>query len=92
MTREELTMKRLRLLVVLLATLTSAGVSPAADRPNVLWLSCEDISAHLGCYGDPNATTPHLGVLAEEGIRYTHAFVTGGGGAPCLTAISTGMY
>ena len=85
-------MKRLRLLVVLLATLTSAGVSPAADRPNVLWLSCEDISAHLGCYGDPNATTPNLDALAKEGIRYTHAFVTAGVCAPCRSAIITGMY
>jgi N-sulfoglucosamine sulfohydrolase len=92
MTREEFTMKRLRLLVVLLATFASARASPAAERPNILWLSCEDISAHLGCYGYPNATTPNLDAFAKEGVRYSHAFVTAGVCAPCRSAIITGMY
>lgn len=64
----------------------------AADRPNILWLSCEDISAHLGCYGYPNATTPNLDQFAAEGTRYENAFVTAGVCAPCRSAIITGMY
>ena len=65
----------------------------AADtRPNILWISCEDISPHLGCYGDPAAITPHLDQLAEEGVRYTHAFTTAGVCAPCRSGIITGMY
>jgi len=64
----------------------------ADDRPNILWLSCEDISAHLGCYGFPNATTPHVDRLATQGTRYSHAFVTAGVCAPCRSAIITGMY
>lgn len=64
----------------------------AADQPNILWLSAEDISAHLGCYGYENATTPNLDQLATEGTRYTHAFVTAGVCAPCRSAIITGMY
>jgi uncharacterized sulfatase len=27
----------------------------AADLPNILWMSCEDISPNLGCYGDQYA-------------------------------------
>ena len=27
----------------------------ASERPNILWISCEDISPQLGCYGDPAA-------------------------------------
>ncbi len=64
----------------------------ADDRPNILWLSCEDISAHLGCYGYPNATTPNVDRLATQGTRYSHAFVTAGVCAPCRSAIITGMY
>ncbi len=63
-----------------------------AQKPNILWLSCEDISAHLGCYGDPHAITPNLDRLAEEGVRYTHAFTTAGVCAPCRSGIITGMY
>ncbi|HIA63747.1 MAG TPA: sulfatase [Planctomycetes bacterium] len=64
----------------------------SADRPNILWLSAEDISPHLGCYGDPHAITPALDQLAAEGVRYTHAFTTAGVCAPCRSGIITGMY
>ncbi len=64
----------------------------AADRPNILWISCEDISSHLGCYGDPLATTPNLDRLAAEGTMYTHAFTCHGVCAPSRTGIITGMY
>jgi len=70
----------------------AAGALKAADRPNILWLSAEDISPHLGCYGDPHAITPHLDQLAKEGVRYTHAFTTAGVCAPCRSGIITGMY
>jgi len=68
-------------------------VSRAEDaRPNILWISCEDISPHLGCYGDPHAITPNLDKLAGQGVRYTHAFTTAGVCAPCRSTIITGMY
>ncbi len=70
----------------------ATGLLQAADRPNILWLSAEDISPHLGCYGDANANTPHLDQLAKEGTRYTHAFTTAGVCAPCRSGIITGMY
>ena len=71
---------------------TVAAVAQAAERPNVLWISCEDISAHLGCYGDPHAITPNLDRLAEQGVRYTHAFTAAGVCAPNRSTIITGMY
>ena len=64
----------------------------AAQQPNILWLSAEDISPHLGCYGDSHAITPNLDQLAKEGVRYTHAFTTAGVCAPCRSGIITGMY
>lgn len=64
----------------------------SGDRPNILWISCEDISPHLGCYGDPHAITPHLDQLASEGVRYTHAYTSAGVCAPCRSGIITGMY
>ena len=41
--------------------------------PNILWITCEDISPYLGCYGDKNATTPNLDKLASEGTLYSNA-------------------
>jgi uncharacterized sulfatase len=76
---------------IAVASLVSSAAL-AADHQNIVWLSCEDISPHLGCYGDPHATTPKFDRLAAEGVRYTHAFVAAGVCAPCRSTIITGMY
>ncbi len=64
----------------------------AADRPNILWISLEDISPDLGCYGDKYAVTPNIDRLATQGCRYTHAFTHAGVCAPSRSGIITGMY
>ena len=66
--------------------------SDRAVRPNILWISCEDISPDLGCYGDDYAVTPNLDRLAGEGRRYTRAFVPFPVCAPTRSAVITGMY
>ena len=64
----------------------------ADDRPNILWISCEDISCNLGCYGDPHAITPNLDRLAKDGIRFTRAFTPAGVCAVVRSSVITGMY
>jgi len=72
--------------------------SPAAQgtaetpRPNILWISCEDISPDLGCYGDSYAVTPNLDRLASQGVRYTNVFTHAGVCAPVRSGIITAMY
>lgn len=66
--------------------------SSRQDRPNILWLSTEDIGPYLGCYGYENAITPTLDQMAEDGIRYTHAYTTSGVCAPNRSSIITSMY
>ena len=61
-------------------------------RPNILWISAEDISPDLGCYGDSYSITPNLDRFATEGVRYTNAFATAPVCAPSRSAIITGMY
>ncbi|MHC4327089.1 MAG: sulfatase family protein [Planctomycetota bacterium] len=61
-------------------------------RPNILWISCEDTSPDLGCYGDEYADTPNLDRLAHEGCRYTNAFVPYPVCAPTRSSVITGMY
>ena len=64
----------------------------SATRPNILWISIEDASPDLGCYGDDYARTPNVDRLAAEGMRYTNAFSTAPVCAPSRSAIITGMY
>ena len=61
-------------------------------RPNILWISAEDIGPQFGCYGDPHAITPNIDQLASQGTRYTNAYTTAGVCAPCRSGIITGMY
>ena len=80
------------------AAAASALFAPAlahgapAQRPNVLWITCEDTSPDLGCYGDPYAVTPNLDGLASQGARYTLAFTHAPVCAPSRSGIITGMY
>lgn len=67
-------------------------VADTRRRPNILWISCEDISPQLGCYGDPAAITPNLDRLATQGVRFRHAHSTIGVCAPSRSAIITGVY
>lgn len=61
-------------------------------RPNILWISTEDFSPHLGCYGDKVAQTPAIDKLAAQGVRFTNVFTTAAICAPCRAGIITGMY
>lgn len=60
--------------------------------PNIMLLQCEDIGRHLGCYGEPDASTPHMDQLAAEGCRYTNAFSHAPVCAPSRGGMVTGRY
>ena len=55
-----MTRDRLLLLAVISLLPLVPPVASAADRPNILWISCEDISPSLGCYGDEYSTSPNI--------------------------------
>jgi uncharacterized sulfatase len=83
----------------LLAALASAAVpagagaaAPRPGRPNVLWITSEDMGPHLGCYGDKYATTPNLDRLAARGLRYRVAWSNAPVCAPARTTLISGLY
>ena len=80
------------LLWLALLTFTSTSAVLAADRPNILWITCEDTSPLLGCYGDDYAVTPNLDALAQQGVRYLNAFAYTGVCAPSRSCLITGVY
>jgi uncharacterized sulfatase len=69
-----------------------ASAASNKDRPNILWITCEDTGPELGCYGDKYATTPNLDALAAKGLRYTHVWSNAPVCAPARTTIISGMY
>ena len=71
---------------------TEVPVALGSHRPNILWVSCEDISPDLGCYGDSYAVSPNIDALAAQGVRYANAYAHAGVCAPARSGIITGMY
>ncbi len=64
----------------------------ATTQPNVLWIYGEDLSPDLGCYATPAVATPNIDRLAEEGTRFSNAFVTCPVCSPSRSALITGTY
>ena len=62
------------------------------ERPNILWITSEDNSPLLGCYGDKLAHTPNLDRLATEGVRYRNAFANAPVCSAARSTLITGMY
>jgi N-sulfoglucosamine sulfohydrolase len=77
---------------MLLAIAAVAGRLSAAEQPNVLWITAEDMSPTLGCYGDPDARTPRIDAFARQAVRYTHAFAPAPVCSPARSCLITGMY
>ncbi len=71
----------------------ASGVqAQSEERPNILWLTCEDTGPQLGCYGDKYAVTPNLDALAARSLRYLHAWSNAPVCAPARTTIISGLY
>jgi arylsulfatase A-like enzyme len=75
-----------------LLTLFFVTTLPAADSPNILWLTSEDHSPQMGCYGDKIARTPNVDALAEKGMLFKMAWSVAPVCAPARTAIISGLY
>lgn len=73
---------------------TPAAAQPqvATRRPNIVWISNEDMSPKLGAYGDKLVRTPVLDRLARQSVRYTNAFSPAPVCAPSRAAIITGIH
>ncbi len=69
-----------------------AKLSAESDRPNILWIIIDDMSANLSCYGETLIQTPHIDKLAENGVKFTKAFVTAPVCSTNRSAFITGMY
>ena len=70
-----------------------AAFASAEDRPNILWLTCEDNNVNwVGCYGNPYADTPNIDALAAEGFQYMHCYANAPVCAPSRSTWITGVH
>jgi arylsulfatase A-like enzyme len=81
--------KRLVLLVLLAM---GSATDAFAERPNILWIIVDDMSANFSCYGEKTIETPYVDALARRGTMFTQAYVTAPVCSTCRSAFITGMY
>ncbi len=68
-------------------------VGAAEEKPNILWITGEDMSANwLGCYGNKQIKTPNFDKFAQEGFLYTRCFAHAPVCAPARSGWITGVH
>jgi arylsulfatase A-like enzyme len=64
----------------------------AAEKPNVLFISVDDLNDWVGCMGGhPQAKTPNIDRLASSGVLFTNAHCSAPACNPSRTAVMTGI-
>lgn len=74
------------------AIFVAVGCVRAAEKPNVLFLICDDLNCDLGCYGHPLVKTPHIDALAKRGVQFNHAYCQYPLCGPSRASFMCGMY
>jgi iduronate 2-sulfatase len=76
------------------ATQNNAASVPAptapAQRPNVLFISVDDLRPELGSYGNTIVKTPNMDRLAARGVTFTRAYCQQAVCSPSRTSLLTG--
>lgn len=61
------------------------------DKPNILFVSVDDLRPELGCYGKDQIQSPHLDQLAREGTIFTRAYCQQAVCSPSRISVMTGL-
>jgi arylsulfatase A-like enzyme len=78
--------------LTLMFVLLAFRVAVAAERPNVVLIVSDDLTACLGCYGNDACRTPNLDRLAAEGVVFDRAYCQFPLCGPSRASFMSGLY
>jgi iduronate 2-sulfatase len=85
-------MRAMRFLPVLVFLFT-LGTASSADKPNVLFILCDDLNDYVGALGGhPQVKTPNLDRLFASGVSFTQAHSNIPICAPSRASLFTGLH
>lgn len=72
----------------------SANAQPnQSTRPNIIFILSDDVGyGDLSCYGAKAVKTPNVDRLADQGLRFTHAYACASTCTPSRYGLLTGQY
>jgi len=63
------------------------------NLPNIIMITADDMGGKdLSCYGNPDINTRNIDKLAENGVKFTNAFVVSSSCSPSRASLITGQY
>jgi iduronate 2-sulfatase len=66
-------------------------IADGGRRPNILFISVDDLRPELGCYGNEEIRTPNFDRLAAQGVVFRRAYCQAAACAPSRASLMTGM-
>jgi arylsulfatase A-like enzyme len=67
-------MKKISLALITLLSLASCQQAALDERPNVVFMVCDDLNDYIGAFGGhPQAMTPNIDLMAESGVKFINA-------------------
>ena len=70
----------------------AAGAASGQERPNILFITVDDLNTDLGAYGHPLVQSPAIDRLASEGLRFDAAYAQYPVCSPSRSSFLTGLY
>lgn len=85
-------MKKTALLLALSALLIPIATAAAQQKPNVIFIVCDDLNTHVSTSGYPHILTPAFTQLAESGMTFSRTYCQYPVCGPSRASFLSGLY